>query len=157
MCYDENNREKDFHSIVTAVNISPAVIRLNSQSLTSAGNVLLQRGAADHPTVAARLLELWRSFWYALAQVHLMKLQDACGEKGGGERTWEGCNFRWSVSLITKKKNKWNDFPRLFYSYACITRSLREGILDRFSWKLRGRPRALVHLWSKMNKTNNVQ
>ena len=64
-----------------AVNISPAVIRLNSQSLTSAGNVLLQRGAADHPTVAARLLELWRSFWYALAQVHLMELQDACGER----------------------------------------------------------------------------
>lgn len=62
---------------VTAVNISPAVIRLYSQSLTGTGNVLLQRGAADHPTNTP-LLEVWPSFWQTLTEVHLMKLQDAC-------------------------------------------------------------------------------
>lgn len=48
---------QNFSFTLTAVNISPAVIGIYSQSFTSAENVVLQRGAA-HPPNAATVLEL---------------------------------------------------------------------------------------------------
>lgn len=81
----EEGVENNIHA--NLIIISPAVIGLDSQSLASAGNVLLQRGAAGHPT-STSLLELWPSFWQPLAQVHLMELQDACGEIGKSKHDW---------------------------------------------------------------------
>lgn len=112
-CYDKDNvltkQTSTFQSIFTAINSSPAVVRLHSQSLTGAGNVLLQRGAADYWTTAS-FLEVWASFWHALAQVHLMKLQDALGDReekvGGGEYDWlcvYGLMCLWHESLLKTK------------------------------------------------------
>lgn len=70
---------------MTSASVSPAVIRLHSQGLPGAGDVLLQRGAADHATAAA-LLEVGASVRHALAQVDLVELQDPCerGERRAG-------------------------------------------------------------------------
>lgn len=75
-------QRQNFNLAVAAVNISPAVIRVYSQSFASAENVLLQRGTAHHPAAAA-VLELWPAVGDALAQVHLMELKDACWPREG--------------------------------------------------------------------------